>query len=42
LKDCTEDESRRLARDLLKISVVYLPLLFTALMICAGPAGKGL
>ena len=30
-----EDESRRLARDLLKISVLYLPLLFTALMLCA-------
>jgi protoheme IX farnesyltransferase len=42
LKATSEDESRRLARDLLKISVVYLPLLFTALMICAGPAGKGL
>jgi protoheme IX farnesyltransferase len=42
LKAETEEESRRLARDLLKISVVYLPLLFTALMICAGPSGKGL
>jgi protoheme IX farnesyltransferase len=31
----TEDESRKLARDLLKISVLYLPLLFTALMLCA-------
>jgi protoheme IX farnesyltransferase len=31
----TEDESRRLARDLLKVSVLYLPLLFTALMLCA-------
>ena len=30
-----EDESRRLERDLLKISVLYLPLLFTALMLCA-------
>ncbi len=30
-----EDESRKLARDLLKISVLYLPLLFTALMLCA-------
>ena len=38
----TETESRMLARDLLKVSVVYLPLLFTALMICAGVAGKGL
>jgi len=42
LRATSEDESRRLARDLLKISVVYLPLLFTALMICAAPAGKGL
>ena len=24
-----------LARDLLKVSVLYLPLLFTALMVCA-------
>jgi protoheme IX farnesyltransferase len=33
----TEDDgvSRMLARDLLKVSVLYLPLLFTALMICA-------
>jgi protoheme IX farnesyltransferase len=31
----TEDESRRLARDLLKVSVLYLPLLFTVLMLCA-------
>ncbi|MGB7985798.1 MAG: heme o synthase [Terracidiphilus sp.] len=30
-----EDESRRIARDLLKISVLYLPLLFTSLMLCA-------
>jgi protoheme IX farnesyltransferase len=30
-----EDESRRIARDLLKVSVLYLPLLFTALMLCA-------
>jgi protoheme IX farnesyltransferase len=29
------DESRKLARDLLKISVLYLPLLFTTLMLCA-------
>jgi len=35
LKARSEDESRKLARDLLKISVLYLPLLFTALMICA-------
>jgi protoheme IX farnesyltransferase len=32
-----EEESRRLARDLLKVSVLYLPLLFTALMLCANP-----
>jgi len=31
----TEVESRKLARDLLKISVLYLPLLFTTLMLCA-------
>jgi protoheme IX farnesyltransferase len=33
----TEDDavSRMLARDLLKVSVLYLPLLFTTLMICA-------
>jgi protoheme IX farnesyltransferase len=30
-----ETESRMLARDLLKVSVVYLPLLFTTLMLCA-------
>jgi protoheme IX farnesyltransferase len=30
-----EDEIRRLARDLLKVSVLYLPLLFTSLMLCA-------
>jgi heme o synthase len=30
-----ERESRMLARDLLKVSVLYLPLLFTALMLCA-------
>jgi protoheme IX farnesyltransferase len=35
LRAVTEEESRRLARDLLKISVLYLPLLFTALMLCA-------
>jgi protoheme IX farnesyltransferase len=35
LKAQSEDESRKLARDLLKVSVLYLPLLFTALMICA-------
>jgi protoheme IX farnesyltransferase len=31
----TETESRSLARDLLKVSVLYLPLLFTTLMLCA-------
>ncbi len=35
LRATSEDESRRLARDLLKISVLYLPLLFTTLMLCA-------
>jgi protoheme IX farnesyltransferase len=35
LRAVSEDESRRLARDLLKVSVLYLPLLFTALMLCA-------
>ncbi|MGB6745058.1 MAG: heme o synthase [Terracidiphilus sp.] len=35
LKVRTEQESRMLARDLLKVSVLYLPLLFTALMLCA-------
>jgi len=35
LRARTEDESRMLARDLLKVSVLYLPLLFTTLMICA-------
>jgi protoheme IX farnesyltransferase len=31
----TEEESCKLARDLLKVSVLYLPLLFTSLMLCA-------
>ena len=35
LRAKSEDESRMLARDLLKVSVLYLPLLFTALMLCA-------
>jgi protoheme IX farnesyltransferase len=35
LRAISEDESRRLARDLLKVSVLYLPLLFTSLMLCA-------
>jgi protoheme IX farnesyltransferase len=36
LRAKTEEESRMLARDLLKVSVLYLPLLFTTLMLCAG------
>ncbi len=39
LRAKTEDESRRLARDLLKVSVLYLPLLFTTLMLCARAKG---
>jgi protoheme IX farnesyltransferase len=35
LRAISEEESRRLARDLLKVSVLYLPLLFTSLMLCA-------
>ncbi|MGA2216817.1 MAG: heme o synthase [Terracidiphilus sp.] len=35
LRTKDEVESRMLARDLLKVSVLYLPLLFTALMLCA-------
>jgi protoheme IX farnesyltransferase len=35
LRDLSGEESRKLARDLLKVSVLYLPLLFTALMLCA-------
>jgi protoheme IX farnesyltransferase len=35
LRTRDETESRMLARDLLKVSVLYLPLLFTALMLCA-------
>ena len=35
LRAPTETESRMLARDLLKVSVLYLPLLFTTLMLCA-------
>jgi protoheme IX farnesyltransferase len=35
LRGPTEAESRMLARDLLKVSVLYLPLLFTTLMLCA-------
>jgi heme o synthase len=39
LRAKSEDESRKLARDLLKVSVLYLPLLFTALMLCATAKG---
>lgn len=35
LRTTDETVSRMLARDLLKVSVLYLPLLFTALMVCA-------
>lgn len=35
LRAIPEGESRMAARDLLKISVLYLPLLFTTLMLCA-------
>jgi len=35
LRTSDETESRMLARDLLKVSVLYLPLLFTSLMVCA-------
>jgi protoheme IX farnesyltransferase len=35
LRTRDEDRSRKLARDLLKISVLYLPLLFISLMLCA-------
>ncbi len=35
LRSPGSDESRSLARDLLKVSVIYLPLLMTTLMLCA-------
>ena len=35
LRQPRETESRMLARDLLKVSVIYLPVLLTALMLCA-------
>jgi protoheme IX farnesyltransferase len=35
LRAIPETESRMVARDLLKVSVLYLPLLFTTLMLCA-------
>jgi len=39
LRTKDETESRMLARDLLKVSVLYLPLLFTTLMLCATARG---
>ena len=41
LRATGEEESRMLARDLLKVSVLYLPLLFTALMLCAAVGHGG-
>jgi len=35
LRTTSETESRMVARDLLKVSVIYLPLLLTTLMVCA-------
>src|SRR5579862_6956474 len=35
LRTPSETESRMVARDLLKVSVIYLPLLLTTLMLCA-------
>jgi protoheme IX farnesyltransferase len=35
LRPIPDTESRMVARDLLKVSVLYLPLLFTTLMLCA-------
>ena len=35
LRAVTPAESRMVARDLLKVSVIYLPLLLTTLMLCA-------
>ena len=35
LRTTDDTESRMLARDLLKVSVLYLPLLFTTLMVCS-------
>jgi len=35
LRATSETESRSVARDLLKVSVIYLPLLLTSLMLCA-------
>ena len=35
LRTTSESEGRMVARDLLKVSVIYLPLLLTTLMVCA-------
>jgi protoheme IX farnesyltransferase len=35
LRTRAPERSRSLARDLLKVSVIYLPLLMTTLMLCA-------
>ena len=35
LRATSADLSRSLARDLLKVSVIYLPLLMSTLMLCA-------
>jgi heme o synthase len=35
LRTTSDTESRSVARDLLKVSVIYLPLLLTSLMLCA-------
>ncbi len=39
LRAKSETESRMLARDLLKVSVIYLPALLTSLMLCATAKG---
>jgi len=39
LRAKSESESRMLARDLLKVSVIYLPALLTSLMLCAAARG---
>jgi heme o synthase len=39
LRARSEAESRMLARDLLKVSVIYLPVLLTTLMLCARARG---
>jgi protoheme IX farnesyltransferase len=35
LRTTSQTESRMVARDLLKVSVIYLPVLLTTLMLCA-------